>query len=284
MKLKGIAYFHHCIALTAILCMAACSSGGDGGSSGGSTSGLNGAQAVTGRVTLANGDPFPEATVYIPGATVNPATSKASRPIEGIITAPDGTTCADPPTGDQPLASTCSSADGTFTIDTSSLATNSTQIVCRRGNLVVVGTLDNDAGDSTYALGDIAFDDNAIYPVIAVVTGVYDRMEDVLAKLGDSDTSDDVNGQYGRVNSTTGIFVYGSEYGTNMTIIDGTGSLTPIDDRHIRTVFGSINEDDDHRWNGKFDANRERRSDLLQHVGQLPGRDEFAERLRCRFH
>lgn len=54
-------------------------------------------------------------------------------------------------------------------------------------------------------------------------------MEDVLAKLADTNTTDSTNGQYGRVDPSTGTFVYGSESGTNMTIIDGTGTTTPTE-------------------------------------------------------
>ncbi len=223
------------LAATALLLgLAACGGGGGGGGGGGA--GLNGADAITGTVYSASGDPVPGTTVYIPGSDVSAMTvSKATRSFNKVVTNPDGTECEDPPSGDNSQAAACAGQDGTFSIDTSALASGS-QIVFQRGAWRMILDL-NCASDIISAAGvcslpstDTSFggsNGTTEMPQVAVVTGWYDRMEDVLAKLADTDTTDDNNGLYGRVDSSRGIFVYGSEYGTNLTIIDGTGATTP---------------------------------------------------------
>ncbi|MFH1875222.1 MAG: hypothetical protein ABH859_08610 [Pseudomonadota bacterium] len=214
-----------------LLGLAACggSSGGGGGA------GLNGATSVTGTVYSASGDPVPGTTVYIPGATVSAMTvNKATRSFNKAVVNPDGTSCEDPLSGDNAQASACAGQDGSFNIDTSAL-TSGTQIVFQRGALRMIMNLNCTssiiaAGVCTLPTTDTSFGGGSTtWPRVAVVTGLWDRMEDVLAKLADSNTTDDTNGQYGRVDASTGIFVYGSEYGTNLTIIDGTGFTTPTE-------------------------------------------------------
>lgn len=207
------------IAAVAVLC----GSCGGGGSDGGAT-GLNNADTVTGTVKSASGDPVPATTVFIPGTTVTAsvnASTKATRTYLKVVTASDGTECEDPPTADSSLASACSSADGTFSIDTSSITSNPTQIVFQRGSLRMVMDLNCSADPCVLGDDTTTFGSSATWPTIAVVTGGFDKMEDVLAKLADSDRTDDTNGGYGRVSNTSGNFVYGSEYGSTMTIING---------------------------------------------------------------
>ncbi|MFH1830545.1 MAG: hypothetical protein ABH871_07205 [Pseudomonadota bacterium] len=195
---------------------------------GGGGGGLNNAQSVTGTITSASGDPVPGTTVYIPGTTVTASTkAKATRTYAKVVTASDGTECEDPPAADSSLAAGCTAQDGTYTIDTSGITTNPTQLVAQRGALRMILDLNctADPCPMSYPFGS----GSTTWPTIAVVTGFWDRMEDVLAKLADTDTTDGTNGSYGRVSTTSGQFVYGSEYGTNLTIIDGTGGTTPTE-------------------------------------------------------
>lgn len=208
------------------------SGGGGGGGSGGS--GLNSATSVSGTCRSSSADPVPGATVYLPGVTVSASAgpSKATRSFGKATVGADGTTCEDPPTADSSLVAVCSSADGTFTLDTSALTTNPTQIVFVKGTLRMVQSLSCTAAQCVLDSSVTSFGGSGgttTWPTIAVVTGNYDAMEGVLAKLADSDTTDETNGQYGRVDSTYGSFVYGSEYGTNMTIIDGTSYTYPTE-------------------------------------------------------
>ncbi len=203
--------------------------GGNGGGGGGT--GLNNAQSVTGTVYSASGDPVPGTTVYLPGTTVTASTKfKATRTYNKVVIASDGTECEDPPSADSSLAAACTAQDGTFNMDTSAVTTNPTQIVFNRGALRMVQPLSCSDDPCALTSSVTTFGGGSTtWPRVAVVTGMYDRMEDVLAKLADTDTTDDTNGGYGRVDTTTGQFVYGSEYGTNLTIIDGTGFTTPTE-------------------------------------------------------
>ncbi len=207
--------------------LAACSSSDSGGTT---TSGLNSAQTVTGTVLSASGDPVPGTTVYLPGVTVSAQYVKATRDFSTKVIAADGTVCEDPLAADSSLVAACTAADGTFNMDSSAVATNPTQVVFQRGALRMVQDLSCSADPCALDSTTTTFGGGTtVWPVIAAVTGMFDRMEEVLAKLADSDTSDSTNGSYGRVDSTTGTFVYGSEYGTNLTIIDGTGFTTPTE-------------------------------------------------------
>jgi hypothetical protein len=201
-----------------------------GGSSSGAT-GLNNANSVTGTVRSASGDPIPGTTVFIPGVAINASTnaSKATRMFIKSVTASDGTVCEDPPAADSSLAAGCSAADGTFNVDTSAITSNPTQIVFQRGSLRMVMNLNCSADPCVLGSDVTTFGNSATWPRVAVVTGFYDKMEDVLSKLADADRSDETNGGYGRVGNTTGNFIYGSEFGSNMTIIDGTGGTAPVE-------------------------------------------------------
>lgn len=206
--------------------------GGGGGDGGGSGTGLNNATSVTGTCRSSSSDPVPGTTVYLPGVTVSASVgvSKATRAFEKATTAADGATCEDPPTADSSLVAVCTSADGTFTLDTSAITSNPTQIVFQKGALRMVQNLSCSTAQCALDSALTTFGSSGgttTWPTIAVVTGTFDDMEAVLAKLADSDTTDETNGQYGRVGSETGYFIYGSEHGTNMTIIDGTGYTYP---------------------------------------------------------
>ena len=221
------------------------SSGGssttEGGSSGGAEvgeietrqtiegTGLDGAIEVSGEVVTESGLKIGGATVYIPGASATTSSGSTTRSFSQGLVASDGTVCENAPDTDQALVATCTAADGTFTLDTSQLTGNPTQVVIQKGTLRIIVPLSCTNNvcviDTSYTtVGSSA--SVTSWPKVAVVTGDLDRMEDVLAKMADPDTSDNSNGDYGRVDAGTGGFVYGSEYSRNLTIIDGTGSTT----------------------------------------------------------
>lgn len=191
--------------------------------------GLSGADEVSGEVITVAGTTIAGATVYIPGVTATAGSGGATRTFTQALTATDGTVCEDAPAADEALVVTCTAADGSFVLDTSGLTTNPTQVVIQKGSLRIIVPL---ACSENICVIDSSFttvgSSNAVtvWPKVAVVTGDLDRMEDVLAKMADDDTSDSTNGDYGRVSSSDGAFVYGSEDGTNLTIIDGNGATT----------------------------------------------------------
>lgn len=231
-KLKKGVIMKKALLLGVVMLLLASCGGGSG-----TTGGLNGATSLTGTIYSANGDPVSGATIYVPGVTVSSSVSKATRSFVKVTPAADGTTCEDPPTADSSLAAVCSGANGTFSVDTSSITTNPNQIVLLKGALRSIHDLSCNVGAAACALDATTTKFSGgitTWPKVAVVTGAYDRMEDVLAKIADSDTSDTTNGAYGRVNSS-GTFVYGSEYGTNMTIINGGGSPTPTENIDLVT-------------------------------------------------
>jgi len=194
--------------------------------------GLNNAKSVTGTLYSSSGDPIPGATVYLPGVIVTKSLDSPTRSFSKTVTGADGTTCEDPLSADGSLVATCTAQDGTFSLNTSAIATNPGQIIFAKGSLRMLSPLS--CGSETCTLSSSfttygALGSTTTWPKIAVVTGYYDRMEDVLAKIADTNTADEINGQYGRVDSSSGEFIYGSEYGTNMTIIDGGSYLAPYE-------------------------------------------------------
>ncbi len=191
--------------------------------------GLSGADEVSGTVITVAGTTVAGATVYIPGVTATAGSGSATRTFVQGLTAADGTACEDAPAADEALIVICTSADGSFILDTSGLTTNPTQVVIQKGSLRIIVPLSCTGNicviDTSYTtVGSSSA--VTVWPKVAVVTGDLDRMEDVLAKMADDDTGDSTNGDYGRVSSSDGTYVYGSEDGTNLTIIDGNGATT----------------------------------------------------------
>lgn len=222
------------VAVVAMSFVACGSSDGGGG-----TAGLNGATSVSGSVTTAGGSPISGATVYIPGVDVTSSVNvgKATRIMSKAV-APDGTPCEDPPTSMAAVATTCSNADGTYVLPTTGVT--GTQLIASKGELRLVVNLDCQASGADCPT-DMNFGSSATYPKVAVVTGKYDAMEGVLAKIAGGASG--TQGAYGRVHSadsttgTPGIFVYGSEYGTNMTIIAGwTGADSPTPEENAAEI------------------------------------------------
>jgi hypothetical protein len=197
----------------------------------GGSSGLNNAKQVTGTVYAANGtDALAGATIYIPTGTSSSARLPRTR-IRGLA-AQDGTACDDP-VGTS-CGSTCSGADGTFTLDTSACNGDEAKLTIVKG--VFRKTIDlNCSGGTTCALSKsdttLTAGSGIDGAKIAVVTGAFDRMEDVLAKLG-----------YGTIDSNgnltldTEIFTLingaghlPSKYKTFENLLNGTVDITQFD-------------------------------------------------------
>ncbi|TJZ73820.1 hypothetical protein [Chitiniphilus eburneus] len=189
-------------------------------------------RTLTGTVRAANGDPIPYAAVYVAG---NGSGKLASvRPPSRAEADPETACKASIPTN--VLAGTCSGPDGSFSLTLPASSTPPSQLVIQKGSLKAVKAVDCGqeaicalpAGSTTIGAGD-----SSAYPAVAVVTGNYDQIENVLAKLGDANLGDEVAGVYGRVDAT-GRFVYGSEYGGKLTIINGGG--TPLLTEHAAEI------------------------------------------------
>ncbi|MBI2092760.1 MAG: hypothetical protein HYT75_07205 [Deltaproteobacteria bacterium] len=158
---------------------------GGGASSTSSSSGLSDADSLTGTVFAPNGtDPVAGATIYIPssGSTM---VVKNKAPAGKTVTGSDGTTtCDDPP--ETACAETCSLPDGTFTLDSTACPSTATTLKIVKGSLAKTTTLDCSGTTCTLAAADTTFPSttSAGAPTMAVVTGEWDDIEDVLAKLG----------------------------------------------------------------------------------------------------
>jgi hypothetical protein len=157
---------------------------GGGASSTSSSSGLGDADSLTGTVFAPNGtDPVAGATVYIPssGSTM---IVKNRTPAGKTVTGSDSTTtCDDPP--ENACAETCSLPDGTFALDSSACSSTATTLKIVKGTLAKTTTLECSGTTCTLAATDTTFASSGTgAPSMAVVTGNYDAMEDVLAKLG----------------------------------------------------------------------------------------------------
>ena len=191
--------------------------------------GLNDATEVNGTFTTVGGTPIAGATVFIPGVDVSGTYSGLTRTYDQGLVASDGTICEDVPEEYEALVIGCTAADGTFVLNTAGLSLNPTQIIFQKGSLIIIMELTCTGNICTVSpvlgsSGDVS--GYTVWPRVAVVTGLLDRMENVLGKIADDDLTDTTSGQYGRVDSE-GNFIYGSEYNTNLTIIDGIDGTEP---------------------------------------------------------
>ncbi len=187
---------------------------GDGGGSGGASTGK-----VTGTIYDLNGvDPVVNAVVYVSQGTQTPRRLY----LQGA------STCDNP--GIQVVTKTCTASDGKF--DLSNVPSGEITLGIAKGlfkkeiktkvqgggTLTLTkeqGTLPNQSGDG------------AQIPRIAVVTGDFDRMEDMIAKMG-----------LGTVDSS-GAIVNGTE---RFTLIDGNNSLDDAAYQNFDITIGDINE------------------------------------------
>ncbi|MBI2344338.1 MAG: hypothetical protein HYV02_08420 [Deltaproteobacteria bacterium] len=182
-----------------------------GSSSGGGTDGdLSDTNSITGTVFAPNGtDPIAGATVYLPSSSSSSLSTPAMVAKTVTVTC-SGTSvsCSDPSAA--AAVSTCSCADGTFSLDVSSL-TSGTTLVIEKG--ATSKTVSLSCTETTCALGasDTTFSSSGTGALtMAVVTGAYDEIQDVLAKLG-----------YGTLDSATNRLDIGTE---QFAIYRGGGS------------------------------------------------------------
>jgi hypothetical protein len=186
--------------LSLITVLGACGGSGTGSSTGGGTGLGSDIQSVTGTVFAPNGtDPIAGATVYVPSSTANlSAPTTALKGVGKAVTATCGgstVTCSDPTA--TALCSTCTCPDGTFSLDVSSCsASDSTTLKIESGSTTIDVTFSSDCTttDTTCAITTAA----STLPssgtgalTMAVVTGEYDEIQDVLAKLGYGDLDTD---------------------------------------------------------------------------------------------
>lgn len=136
---------------------------------------------VTGTVFAPNGaDPIAGATVYVPLASSSKAVKNVA-PHGKAVT--DGSIiCDDPP--EEACVATCSGADGSFTLDVSSCGGSAT-IKIVKGSMAMVIELDCSDGTCAIPGASTTFPSSGEgAPKMAVVTGSWDYIQDVLAKLG----------------------------------------------------------------------------------------------------
>lgn len=198
-------------------------SAGCGGSGSSSSTGLGSdVQTVTGTVFAPNGtDPIAGATVYIPSGMANLATPTSGLNavtkvnVEATCSG-SAVTCSAP--ASTALCSTCSCADGAYTLDVSGCsASSATTIKYQKGAMVASIPFSSacTTTSTTCAIIDTvsrfptaaeaAADDEAEALNIAVVTGEWDDIQDVLAKLGYGTLDEDNHLEIG---SESGITLY----------------------------------------------------------------------------
>ncbi len=154
------------------------SSGGGGGGGG---SGLGGATSVSGSALAANGtDPISGATVFIRGSGA--ALTVGSKSIVTTTCSAGEVTCPDAPEGS--CAVVCSCADGTYVLDTSECPADSDTIEYCKGSFCGSASLDCADTPDTCTADIVGSTVSGSTANIAVVTGAFDEIENVLAKLG----------------------------------------------------------------------------------------------------
>lgn len=156
-----------------------------GGSSNSGT-GFGDTQTVTGTVYAPNGtDPIAGATVYIPASSTDANVAKALGVLKTIEATCSGTTvtCEEPSTS--ALVSTCSCGDGAFSLDAALATSDNTQICIEKGDLRTCAEPTCTEASCALTVSETtmpAEGEGALN--IAVVTGAYDEIQDVLAKIG----------------------------------------------------------------------------------------------------
>lgn len=198
------------------VCIVAISQVSGCGGGGGSTGGIStDTQSITGTVFAPNGtDPVAGATISVPSAS---ASVSKSIGVSKAVTATCGSntvTCSDPKS--TASVKTCSCGDGTFSLDVSGLSStdksSATTLKIEKGDTSVSVTLACTSSTCTIAATDSKLPSSGTGALkIAVVTGAYDDIQDVLAKLG-----------YGELDSTDNRLKLGTE---TFTIYRGGGSI-----------------------------------------------------------
>lgn len=221
--------------------------GGVGGCSGGSTSSGGGASlgvatTLTGTVFAPNGtDPISGATVFIPGSatTRGLAGGITKKTVTADCTGKGGTiTCAD--AGETACASTCSCADGSYSFDVSTCATSSTTVKFTKGDFTGSATLDCSSTTCTANISGSTTSGSTAR--IAVVTGAFDEIENVLAKLGYgtviTDSSVGTVGTLQLGTETFAIYKCGGGRDSELTALDPAGTTY----KPCEQLFGSLTE------------------------------------------
>ena len=189
-----------------------------------------GQATVTGTLYQPNGtDPLPGALLYISTSSssslVKALTTPSTRPgnFGNFLTV--GTDCDDVPSGTTAAGSTCTDADGTFLLSLSdcSLFTLTDTLVTinyKKGSTIsgtFTTTLTCSGSSTTPTTNTVAADDSTIAGdsanlKIAICSGAWDQMENVLARMGfapsdtDEDGTDDLNGWDGTVTENFNYF------------------------------------------------------------------------------
>lgn len=140
---------------------------------------FTGTSTITGKVVAPDGStPISGATVYVPNGspkTIIPQVSVSGQ--TGSLQA----ACTEPP--EAASAKTCTEADGSFQFDVP-IESGKVTLKVKKGVFTFSATLD--VSGPTASVGNVQMPDDtdALSAKIAVVTGAYDRMQDILAKLG----------------------------------------------------------------------------------------------------
>lgn len=199
---------------------------------GGDSKGLGSATTITGTVVSANGiDPISGAVVYIPGASTS---------LKSDIVAPSkklsvdcgtkGGTISCTAATETACASTCSCSDGSYSLTTTGCSSDSTTVNFCKGSFCGKTTLECKDEACTANITGAKTTDSI--PAMAVVTGRFDEIENVLAKLG-----------LGEVQST-GLLKIGTE---SFTIYLGGGArdseyTDTAKYKSTSVLFGSLTE------------------------------------------
>lgn len=151
----------------------------------------------------------PDSNTPIPGATVYVPKQSAGKQSSGMSAAAD---CPEPTEAYE--AFTCTESDGSFTF-TVPVTGGSVQLTITKGAFSFQKTVQVDGDEAD--VGDITMPSASELGLeMAVVTGSYDRMQDILAKLGFGEIETDENAQ------GYGFLVPGTE---QFDLYDGNGSL-----------------------------------------------------------
>ncbi|GEM49248.1 hypothetical protein [Deinococcus cellulosilyticus] len=195
---------HSALALLSLtgLLLAACSTGGNTPPPGPTT------VQVSGKLLAPDGStPIANALVYIENSTVAAIQAQALA-------------CGTPPNAT--WAATCTGPDGAFTLK-GTVNTAKFTMKFQKGSFVGIREITSSSGPIN--VGNVNLDNTQGAPKMAVVTGSYDQIEDVLAKLG-----------FGTVEN--GQLKPGTE---KFTLFDGNGSL-PDSYREIEALFTDGND------------------------------------------
>ncbi|SHF27931.1 hypothetical protein SAMN05443144_10723 [Fodinibius roseus] len=150
---------------------------------------------VTGTVTAPDGDtPLAGATVYVSGEGANKVVAKAKGVSSSTLNAGD---CEEPQ--ESYAAYTCTEADGSFTFD---VPVSSSDVLLKifKGIFAFEQTIDISGGSGEIGEVNMPSASESFDGEIAVVEGAWDRMEDILAKVGFGEVeTDESSSGYGQL-------------------------------------------------------------------------------------